>query len=256
MTVGEKAFAAYLESCGLSYAFEKQHAGRQKRPDFTVNHKGMECFFDVKDRTELRLGDGPYDPYRWFREQISQGGRKFREFKGSVCAVVLCPANAWSSDFENPDIMLGSMYGNLGLMVRRTKADGSSAGFVREEWGFLNDGKMIRPHWKTAQHTTISALVSLRNITIGQARLLAYAREQRRRGDSSYSWLHQHGEIDVEERCTGVIVWENAFAVRKFPPDLFIGTYDERWSAVDGSMRRTHIGAGLVEFERLRGSSG
>lgn len=249
MTVGEEQFAGYLRTMGLPFEFEKEHPGKRKRPDFTVLHEGGECYFDVKDRTVLDMRSGAYDPHTWFREQIAQGGRKFREFKGSVCAVVVCPANAWSGDFEDPDVMLGSMYGNMGLVIPYNP----STGFVGsvERWELLGGGRMIRPHWKTPQHTTISALITLRSVPIGQARMLAYAKQHRKSGGRAFEWLQHDAGIDIEERHTGVIVWENAFAVAKFPERLFLGPYDERWSAVSGGMRRTHIGAGAEEFQRL-----
>jgi hypothetical protein len=53
-----------------------------------------------------------------------------------------------------------------------------------------------------------------------------------------------------------VIVWENAFATAKFPQDLFLGPYDERWSAVGSGMRRTHLGASVAEFQKLWAPSG
>lgn len=255
MTVGEKIFAAYLDSYGIHYEFEKSHAGKEKRPDFTIVHDGAECFFDVKDRTKLARGAGAHDPHKWFREQIVQGGRKFKEFKGSVCAIVLCPANAWAGDFEDPDIMLGSMYGNFGIVIPFNRKKGTFDGEL-ERWEFLGGGKMIRPHWKTPQHTTISALVSLRNVPMGQARMLAFAREHRRRGGAKYAWLQHDTGIDIEERHTGVTVWENAFAAAKFPADLFLGTYDERWSATEDGMRRTHLGGGVAEFQELWAPSG
>lgn len=248
MTTGERVFGDYLTRCGISFEFEKRHAGRHKRPDFTIRYHDSNCYFDVKDRTRLEVGSG--DPYRWFREQIRRAGAQFKEFKGEICAVVLCPANTWSGDFENPDIMLGSMYGDLGVVIpfdrTRDTLDDTLA-----RWSFLNHGKMIRPHWRQPQHTTISALITLRSIPMGQAKLLAYAREHRKKGGAPGEWLQHDTGIDGEERHTGVIVWENAFAAAPFPRDLFLGLYDERWSAIEGSMRRTHLGDGAKDFLNL-----
>jgi hypothetical protein len=48
-TQGEILFEQYLESQGLPFEFEKKHAGKSKRPDYTVEWKGHTVIFDVKD---------------------------------------------------------------------------------------------------------------------------------------------------------------------------------------------------------------
>src|SRR2546428_9005665 len=48
-THGEILFEQYLESQGLPFEFEKEHAGRSKRPDYTIEWDGKTIIFDVKD---------------------------------------------------------------------------------------------------------------------------------------------------------------------------------------------------------------
>lgn len=80
-TAGEIAFAKYLSDKGLPFEFEREHPGKRKRPDFAVD-LDREYLFDVKDMTS----DEGHEFYGWIREQINQGSRKFREFKGAPAA--------------------------------------------------------------------------------------------------------------------------------------------------------------------------
>jgi len=39
-TEGEMLFEQYLSSQGLAFEFEKQHSGKSKRPDYTIEWQG------------------------------------------------------------------------------------------------------------------------------------------------------------------------------------------------------------------------
>jgi len=280
---GEKAFANYLQSCGIVFRFEPEHEGKRRRPDFEVEWAGQTCFLDVKDRcvhpnnvestdtvdnhvwTEFseseedddgsRLdfepvpGGGIDPPYRWIREQIEQGRRKFNEFKGSPCAIVMFSSDGLWSDLEEPDFLLSTMYGDYGYCVpfdEKTHTFDSS----RAQGRYLKNGKMIRPGLRRPQNTTISALITLRNVRIGQARLLRFLEDTDAPNDlPSILAARSLVNFDANEEHFGSLICENSFASVPFPRELLSGPYDERWAWSGNEIKRIHFGALLAEFE-------
>jgi hypothetical protein len=127
----------------------------------------------------------------------------------------------------------------------------------REE--FLSRGKMLLRGVKSGtaevRNTTISALITLRHVRTGYARLCKDLRD--RKGQPGFSlggWVGAERDFDHEEEHVGVIVWENAFARIPFPRHLFCGEYDERYGLDDeGNLRRVYAGSGVLEFEELMG---
>jgi hypothetical protein len=213
-TKGEGFFEKYLLSQGLvNVEFEKLHEGKSKRPDYTVQIDGREYLFDVKDfEPQHPIGFGSYDPHDRIRERIDEARDKFKEYKSSPCCLVLFNNDAPLIHLETPTIMLGAMYGDLGVAV---DFDPMTASFdpktARSQ--FLGRGKMIRPNWSNPQNTTISAMMTLRRIVVRQ----------------------------TDERI-GVIVWENAFARIPFPRTLFCGAYDERYGLDGDEIARVFVG--------------
>jgi hypothetical protein len=117
-TQGEILFEQYLESQGMSFEFEKEHAGKSKRPDYTIDWKGQTVVFDVKDfdpPERISRGYQQVDPYTPVREKINQGREKFKEYKEHCCGLVLHNAGLPFLMLEKPDIMLGTMYGDAGF---------------------------------------------------------------------------------------------------------------------------------------------
>jgi hypothetical protein len=250
--VGEQLFATFLKNSKIDYRYEPSHAAKSRRPDFVVSWGDIECFFDVKDREssagltitpeELqKQGVGfllpERDPYPWIRKKIEKGRKKFGEFKGSPCALVLYAASGFASDLNSSDFMLGAMYGDVAIRT------GSETG--PDELVFVDNGKMFRPKSRTAQNTTISALITLRIVDVGYAR----RRKLRRSSLATTNWmLPQEIPAALFEQQLGVIVWENIYAVAPLPADMFVGPFDERWGMMDNRIRRTYVGAGLSEI--------
>ncbi len=117
-TPGEVAFEKYLAFHRITFEFEKEHPGKSKRPDYTIEWEGKTIVFDVKDfdpPKTFSMGFGSFDPYPPIREKTDQGRDKFKEFKEHCCGLVLFNAGAPLISLENPDIMLGSMYGDSGF---------------------------------------------------------------------------------------------------------------------------------------------
>lgn len=57
-TKGEILFEQYLETQGLPFEFEKQYLGKSKRPDYSIEWKGVPVVFDVKDYQRVRCCAG------------------------------------------------------------------------------------------------------------------------------------------------------------------------------------------------------
>jgi hypothetical protein len=200
-TAGEVIFEEYLKSQRISFEFEKEHPGKIKRPDYTIEWDAATVVFDVKDfdpPEKFPTGFGYADPYARIREKIEQGRDKFKQFKEYCCGLVLHNLGQPHVSLNEPDIMLGAMYGDSGFMFPVDTSTGvGDAGQVKQ--AFLGGGKMIRPDRSQPQNTTLSAIIALMKI---------------------------RPHLDLEFEVPRVIVWYNAVARISFPSNLFRGEYD------------------------------
>ena len=259
-TLGEETFERYLDASGIGYEFEKLPAGKTRPPDYTIQHN-REYLLEVKDfdPTDIPAG-GAYDGYARIRAKIDSARRKFKEYEGWPCGLVLYNNNAPLVELTNPDFILGAMYGDAGIVIPFNTKTGKAVG--EGEPAFLGRGKMIRPHWKEPENTRISALITLRYVYVGYQRLRKVMSELKTsetgRVERAVDVLRQLEstklDFDREEQHLGVIVWENAFASIPFPRDLFRGDYDEIYGVVDGRQPRVFAGAGITAYEELKAS--
>jgi hypothetical protein len=262
-TTGELLFQTYLEAMHYPYEFEKQFPGKKRKPDYTVTKNGV-FLFDVKDFAPYApLGGGAFDPYPQIREKIHAGKKKFKEFKEFPCSLVLKNNGNVFVNLESRDIMLGSMYGNAGFIVPICLGNGPMPGDAPPvERAFLGDGKMFS-HGKAdnASNTTISALITLRHIAVGQRRIDQLWKERKRaepnygKADpfTAYDELCKEAStrftnFDPEEKQLGVIVWENAVARIPLSRELFTGPCDERWGFDDNKQHIVFTGEKLAEW--------
>jgi hypothetical protein len=205
-TTGELLFQDYLDAMQYPYIFEKEYPGRIRRPDYTVSRNG-EFLFDVKDFDPyMPLGFGCYDPYPPIREKIDQGRTKFQEFKDFPCSLVLKNNGHALVHLADPQIMLGSMYGDAGFTFPVDTKIGRAAGPMKP--AFLGRGKMVRTTY--TQNTTISALITLRHVAVG---MLQYRKTKNQHPnlsleDTLAATAEQFPNFDLGERRLGVIVWE------------------------------------------------
>ena len=117
-TAGETLFERYLQSQRLPFDFEKEHAGKSKRPDYTIEWEGRTVVFDVKDfdpPSRISTGFQQVDPYPRVREKIDQGRDKFKQYKEYCCGLVLHNVGSPFVMLERADFMLGAMYGDSGV---------------------------------------------------------------------------------------------------------------------------------------------
>jgi hypothetical protein len=165
-TPGEVVFEKYLDSQNIPFEFEKEHAGKIKRPDYTIEWEGKTVVFDVKDfdpPDRFPTGFGQFDPYTPVREKINQGRDKFKQFKEYCCGLVLYNAGQPLVFLDKPEIMLGAMYGDSGFTfpVNLTTGIGDASQLKQ---AFLNRGKMTRPKESKVQNATLSAIITVASI--------------------------------------------------------------------------------------------
>lgn len=257
-SAGEVLFEQYLNSQGLTdWEFEKEHPGKRKRPDYTVRID-REYLFDVKEfQPQVFQSDvGCYEPYGDIRSKIEEGRRKFHEYKDWPCSLVLYnDGKAPLVHLKDPRVMFGAMLGDVGFTMPYNP-DTGSANPDTVQPAFLHGGKMIRPRTTQPQNTTLSALITLRYVSIGQARLQAHMRElEKQRPVTIEDWFIVEVDFDRTECQLGVIIWENPFARIPLPRGIFCGLYDERYGIEGDYLARVFAGEGVVELERrLRGA--
>ncbi len=108
---------------------------------------------------------------------------------------------------------------------------------------------MIRPKMVKPQNTTISALIALRHVNVGQMKLDAYIAAHQ-----EIEWTPEKIlaldfaslGIDLDDRRLGVIIYENAVATIPFPRELFRGKFDLRYGVVNNSQEVVFRGEGLL----------
>ena len=249
-TTSEGLFEQYLASQGLAFEFEKQFEGKSRHPDYTVVIEGKDYLFEVKEFApgNLPLGFSQFDPYTPIRAKIDAARKKFSEFEGFPCCLVLYNNGAFVMT-ERHYVMLGAMYGDTGFKIPFDPNLGKATG--EPETAFLGRGKMVRPHWKEPENRRISAILTLRNYPIGRRKLSQWWKEIRaqvKAGEIERDNMPEP-DFDFGELGLGVVVWDNAFAEIPLPLDIFRGPYDERWSIVANDQVLTFRGAGIVAVE-------
>jgi protein-tyrosine phosphatase len=258
-TKGERLFETYLRLQGITnYELEKSHPGKTKKPDYSVT-LDREYLFEVKDfnPTDI-LNAGAYDPHSRIRRKIEEGREKFREYKGWPCCLVLYDNQASLIDLEDPGIMVGAMEGNFGWRIEyNPELGGFDSTTVSPK--FHGGGKMNRPQWSEPQNTTISALITLRYVEVGQRKHVAFykrpSKQERRISPAEIlaESVSRYPDFDQHERQLGVITWENLSAEIPFDRALFCGPYDERYVRDGERPKRVFVGSEIAALEELEG---
>lgn len=252
-TAGELVFEAYLTSEGfVDFEHEKQHPQKNKRPDYTLS-LDREYLFEVKDfeYRDYPVGQ-PFAPdsYKHIREKINQAGKKFKEYASWPCCLVMFNNGDPFLRLKEPEIVIGAMEGDLGaIMLYKLKGGGLVPNSMR--YAFLDNGKMIRPHWTKPQYTKISALITLRYLPIGALLSRKYFRDYQLGTTEEEKVQAPVIDFDEEEKQLGVIVWENRFAELPFPRELFCGCYDERYGLEGDTFQRIYAGNGVLDYDAL-----
>lgn len=244
----EQLFEEYLISQGITnFEYEKEWEGIPTHPDYTVHHNCSVYIFDVKefDYQPLHPGQIVFDnPCTRIRKKIENVRNQFKYFKDKPCCLVLYTHDPLVELHEWTTV-LGAMYGDFGVTMLFDPVKGAAVPDSSTQ-AFLSGGKMFRYESSKPQNQTISALVTLRHIHVGQRRYQKVFRESLHKGEPIATI-----DFDVDEKRLGVIVWENAFAGIPFPRGMFLGPYDER-CGVDGDViTRNYAGNGILALEDL-----
>jgi len=260
----EKVFEQYLDSNGFQgkWTYEPTIEGKRKRPDYLLNWKGEEHFFEVKElRKKPNEPTGPtyIDPYSSLRSDIVKARKKFQEYKEYSCSLVVF--NIDDKQFRSePRDVFGAMLGNLGLTMRFDSTKGKVIEGT-EKNVFLNGGKMIDYKGKQPQNTTISAIVVLEEFRDNSEVEKALREEEKKKsrkftGPELVEVRIKLYETHHVRSVPRLIVVENPFAKKSFPEDLFNGPFDERWKWMEdlnGEIERIFAGNKLKELESLKG---
>jgi len=232
---------------GYPFEYEREYPGKSKRPDYTVTKDGV-FLFDVKDfDPNMPRGFMQFDPYIHIRKRIEAGRKKFKEYKEFPCCVVLQNNGNVFADTEDPNTVLGAMYGDVGFSIPIYVGDGvSPEPRPPIQQGFMGGAQML-----ANKNTTISALVTLRYIAVGRLRVRKIWQEQP--GLSTDDVLEVARErfgkdYDFDEKKQGVIVWENVHARIPLSRSLFTGPFDARYGLDGSDLASIFYGSELAEL--------
>lgn len=249
LTAGEQLFAVYLETQHMQAVREYQWSHTTKRPDYRYDHPvAGTIIIEQKDicipppRTS-----GAFDSYAAIRSHIHAARVQFKPFKEYPCVLVLfTDTHSPLVDLSNARVMLGAMYGDLGFKIPYSPTLGHFDRSQMTQEFLVKRGKMLQPSGgeePRKQNTRIAALVTLHRYDVQHLRRLKHARKP-----GGYAEI-MNGEIDfpVESR-PGVTVWENAYADRRLPQDIFRGPLDQWWTLESDGQQRSYIGLELQQL--------
>jgi excisionase family DNA binding protein len=257
--ISELLFEQYLAERGLGKAdHEPEFPGAAKRVDYRLLHNGKRLWFEVKEfADDMSLfsdtSGGAFDGYAAIRGKINRATEKFREYKGECCSLVLFNEGANLAHIDSPGIVMGAMLGNLSFRVPIDIEARKQAGPTKSFFG--DGGKMIDPHTKTPQNTTISAMIALERLPVGQRECRIRMAREERHESRQLSWDEMFEmskpTCPAEERLVlRTTVYENPYARIPLPADIFCGPFDERWGSRDGQMISKYIGPELADLVR------
>jgi hypothetical protein len=267
-TESERLLEMYFEASGyLEFEFEPKISDANARPDFVlrthIDGSPAQILFEVKEfqptSADFELGGGSYDPYSAIREKIQAGRKKFHEFKQDRCALVLYNAGKPLVDLRWA-LIYGAMLGNLAYSIPFDKVEGALVGKPTLTPGFAGggemhrerDGKQIEP-----QNTTISAIVVLELLPVGDRRFKIDAMKRARESGSELGFEEylrlmdssRGTERDRSIRQLRTVTCLNPYRRVPFPERLFHGPYDECYGVVSGELQRIYAGQQLRNIE-------
>jgi hypothetical protein len=137
------------------------------------------------------------------------------------------------------------MYGKVGFRVSLYVGAGAPSEPPPPQQAFLGGAQFLPD-----KNTTISALISLRQVAVGRRRLRKIRHENPDLcfDDAFAIAVERFGHDFFDEFQQGVIVWENIHARLPLPKDLFDGPFDERWGLDGGDLACIFCGSELAEL--------
>lgn len=241
-TVGELLFEKYLNAHRIKFEYEPPLPGTTKLIDYVVEHPTHgQILFEVKDiHHQPPAGSRTaFDPHKEIRGKIVKGAEKFKDLPDALCALVLVAASGSFVDLLSPRIMLGAMYGDLGVTIPVNPDLGHLDASKIESKFLVGKGKMARPN--CFQHTRIAALISLINYNTSSKEGLRYIMTDDGRTKEDRWADILNGTVKFNETPC-VTVWENGTAKRRLPQDIFRGDMDAWWTCDNGVQTRSFVG--------------
>lgn len=251
-TESEKTFEQYLGGQNLMWA--RFPDTQEKHPDYKVEHGRLTCLFEIKEFEDPKNKPvGGFSPCPPIKEKITQARKQFKRYREKCCVLVL-----WNSKsiYRSvlPDVVASAAFGKY------VDADASSVANLRADppsYQFLGSAEL-----NPTQNTTISAIVILSPYRLNHLWLemwqILYAKQQQ--GEEITPWL----QFDVLQKLSSekastfsyegtvrTVVLENPYARIRFPTDLFIGPFDQRWRMQSGRLTLSFMGS---ELEKLKQS--
>ena len=265
-TESELLFEEYLGLSGLTqFQYEPELPKTTMRPDYSLALGTDEILFEVKEfratKKDFAPGADTYDSYRPIREKINAARKQFKDLENHCCCLVLFNRDKPLVRLEWRFIY-GAMLGNLGILVPVDYDAGIISGEIRQV--FTTGGKMLKYQGDRpvgVQNTTLSAVIVLELLDIGQRRFTADLRRRERElggklGVEAFWHLIERArgtERDVSLRQARVVVHENPYARIHLPKNIFRGPYDERYGVgSEGETTRLFAGEQIQNLETLQ----
>lgn len=245
-TYGETLFERYLVSQQVRFEREPPLPGVSQLIDFVVDHPTHgKILLEVKDIENPLpvLGFSVFNPYAPIRTHIEAGKRKFKSTSNYVCGLVLAAPPGSFVQLNEPSVILGAMYGDLGFKIPFDPEGGEfDSNSVTSEF-LIGNGEMIRN--SRTRTTRIAAL-----ITVQEYRIRHFAYRKHVNADDGRAPEEREADIcsgrlelpDRDATEIGVTVWANATASQKLPKDLFQGEMDAWWEVTANGQTQTYVG--------------
>lgn len=257
-TASERLFEEYLTDHGYTeWKHEQPIPGKRTTPDYRIRFGDLEFCFEIKEFVnDIPVQDdgapGFYDPYRPLREKVNQAARQFKAYKEFPCSVVMADPHCTFVDIDAPEIVIGTMLGNIGYEMAIGEKPGSQN---QPKQVFTTGGKMVDTKGQRVQNTTISAIVILSKYPVRQRRLeIAIEKRAKQFGrklaEDEYQSVFASVPSGKDDSALRVVVYENPYARIPLRRDLFRGPFDERWGTDGQELRRVFVGADLTQLEQ------
>lgn len=254
--VSELLFEDYVTEHSLgTLEHEPPHPGTLKLIDYRLHRHGQILWFEVKefdDDERLSSASGGYfDPYVSIRAKIGKAAEKFRGYGGECCSLVLFNERANLVDICTPRAVLGAMLGNVAFSIPVDLETGQERGPSTSV--FASGGKMIHPHVRKPQNTSISAIIALERFPVGQKEFQILLTQKEAADQRALSWqemfeLIETNRASYERRVLRAIVYENPHAKKPLPSDIFTAGFDERWGQEGDFIKQIYSGSDLTNL--------
>jgi len=249
-TESEEKFEQYLT--GQNLIWTRIPESNRKEPDYTVRHRDANCVFEVKEFGEPEtLPFGGYDPLPPIRHKIKRAAEKFTDYRNYCCGIVLWGSRSIHRTADQ-SVVFPAAFGQCLNTQPDVFIDAGP-----EPRSFHLSGKAALTQ---TQNTTVSAVAILTEYELNHVWLEAWREieAKQQRGEEIYPLEQaqicqqisgQRGPRNTYKGTIRMIVLENPYAKKPFPPDLFVGPFDQHWRLQSGWFRLAFMGS---EIERLK----